>query len=125
LRIWLASHGYTAQQLGAAFDAVRVRILSTIIETAPDGYRESDARFLAGEIFFKQGNYEEAMQWWSTMQPREDDTYAAAAAEILKILQPGRVDVAALRSVLWRESARWHDLNYARLRKFGYRCDSY
>jgi hypothetical protein len=59
------------------------------------------------------------------MRPRDEDTYAAAAKTILAILEPGRVDFGALRSVLWRESARWHDVNYARLKQFGYRCDSY
>jgi hypothetical protein len=125
LRIWLAAHGYTEHGVGDAYDQVRVRILTTIVETTPDGYRESDARFLAGEIFFRQGNLEEAMQWWLRMKPREGDTYGDAAATILKVLQPGKVDVHRLRSVLWRESARWHDVNYARLKQFGYRCDSY
>ena len=126
LRVWLASHGYTQHQgVGPAYDQVRLRVLSTIVETTPDGYRESDARFLAGEILFLQGNVEEAMQWWAKMQPRDGDTYAAAANAIRKILEPGRVDVSALRRVLWRESARWHDVNYSRLVHFGYRCDSY
>jgi len=65
------------------------------------------------------------MQFWAAMQPRGDDTYGDAARSIVKILQPGRVDISALRSVLWRESARWHDVNDGRLKKFGYRCDSY
>jgi hypothetical protein len=126
LRVWLAAHGYfQSQGVGAAFDRVRLRILSTIIETTPDDYRASDARFLAGQILFTQGSYEEAMQWWAAMQPRDDDTYGDAARSIVKILQPGRVDISALRSVLWRESARWHDVNYGRLKKFGYRYDSY
>ncbi|HUQ86896.1 MAG TPA: hypothetical protein VM096_05005 [Vicinamibacterales bacterium] len=126
LRVWLASHRYTQHEgVGPAYDQVRLRILSTIVETSPDAYRESDARFLAGEIFFRQGNIEEAMQWWGAMRPRDDDSYATAAHSILAILQPGRVDVGALRSVLWRESARWHDVDYARLKQFGYRCDSY
>ena len=126
LRIWLASHGYTEHQgVGPAYDQVRLRILSTIVETTPAGHRESDARFLAGEILFRQGNVEEAMQWWLKMRPLEGDTYRDAARTILKILEPGKVDVAALRSVLWKESARWHDVNYARLKQFGYRCDSY
>jgi len=126
LRVWLASHGYTEREgVGPAYDQVRLRILSTIVETTPGGYRESDARFLAGEIFFRQGNVEEAMQWWLKMRPRDGDTYLEAANRILKILEPGKVDVAALRSVLWKESARWHDVNYARLKQFGYRCDSY
>src|SRR5688500_5505533 len=84
LRAWLASHGYSQQESGAAFDAVRLRIIAAIVETTPDGYRESDARFLGGEIFFKQGNYEEAIQWWGAMRPRADDTYAGAANAILK-----------------------------------------
>jgi hypothetical protein len=126
LRNWLYSRGYTITQgIGPAFDDMRLRILSTIIETTPDGYRESDARFLAGEIRFKQGHVEEAMQWWLPMRPRDGDTYADAARTIVNILQPGRVNVGELRSVIWRESARWHDVNYARLKKFGYRCDSY
>ena len=126
LRVWLAAQGYfQSQGAGAAFDRVRIRILSTITETTPDGYRASDARFLAGQILFTQGSYEEAMQWWAPMQPRDGDTYANAARAIVKILEPGRIDISALRSVLWRESARWHDVNYARLKKFGYRCDSY
>jgi hypothetical protein len=126
LRVWLASHGYTQHQgVGPAYDHVRLRILSTIVETTPDAYREADARFLAGEILFRQGNIEEAMQWWLKMRPRDGDTYGDAAQHILKILEPGKVDVFALRSVMWKESARWHDVNYARLRQFGYRCDSY
>jgi hypothetical protein len=126
LRAWLASRHYTEHHgVGAAFDQVRLRILTTIVETTPAGYRESDARFLAGQIFFRQGNLEEAMQWWLKMQPVGGDTYGDAATAILKILEPGKVDTARMRSVMWKESARWHDVNYARLKQFGYRCDSY
>ena len=126
LRVWLASHGYTASDgVGPAYDRVRLRILSTIVETTPDGYRESDAQFLAGEIFFRQDNLEEAVRWWLQMRPREGDTYRSAAQSILTLLEPGKVDVFALRRVLWNESSRWHDVNYARLKQFGYRCDSY
>jgi hypothetical protein len=126
LRVWLASHRYTEHEgVGPAYDQVRLRILSTIVETTPGGYRESDARFLAGEIFFRQDNVEEAMQWWLKMRPRDGDTYGDAAKAILAILEPGKVDVFALRRVLWKESARWHDVNYARLKQFGFRCDSY
>lgn len=126
LRSWLASHGYAGYEgVGPAYDRVRLRILSTIVETSPGGYRESDARFLAGEIFFRQDNLEEAARWWLEMRPRDGDTYRDAAQSILTLLEPGKVDAAALRSVLWKESARWHDVNYARLKQFGYRCDSY
>ena len=70
-------------------------------------------------VFVRQDNVEEAMQWWLKMRPRDGDTYGDAATAILRILGPGKVDVAALRSVLWKESARWHDVNYGRLKQFG------
>jgi hypothetical protein len=126
LHAWLAVHGYSRfDGVGAAYDQLRLRILSTIVETTPDGYREADARYLAGEIFFRQGNFDQALEWWRPMQPREGDSYAAAATEIRQLIDRGNQDTGAVRRVLWRQSAFWKEQNYARLRQFGYRCDSY
>ena len=126
LHSWLAVHGYSRREgAGAAYDQLRLRILATIVETTPRGYRESDARYLAGEIFFRQGNVDQAVEWWRPMQPEHDDSYATAAKRIREIIDSGRVDTAALRRVLWGQSAFWKEQNYRRLRQFGYRCDSY
>jgi hypothetical protein len=127
LRSWFAAHGLSAvTDLRGAYDRFRLRVLSTILETSPDGYREADARFLAGEIFFRQGDTDQAIEWWSKMTPAAGDTYAGAANAITKILSaPGPVDPFALRRIVAAESARWSEQNYARLKQFGYRCDSY
>jgi hypothetical protein len=126
LHSWLAVHGYTRHEgVGAAYDQVRIRILATIVETTPGGYRESDARYLAGEIFFRQGNFDQALEWWRPMRPQPDDSYAEAATAIRELIDRGNQDTGAVRRVLWRQSAFWKEQNYQRLRQFGYRCDSY
>ena len=126
LHSWLAVHGYTRREgVGGAYDQLRLRILATIVETTPGGYRESDARYLAGEIFFRQGNFDQALEWWRPMRPEEGDSYAEAATAIRALVDRGNQDTGAVRRVLWKQSAFWKEQNYKRLRQFGYRCDSY
>lgn len=123
---WLAVHGYLRHQgVAPAYDQLRLRILATIVETTPGAYREADARYLAGEIFFRQGNFDQAMEWWRPMRPQDDDSYAEAARAIRELIDRGSQDTAAVRRVLWRQSAFWKEQNYRRLRQFGYRCDSF
>ena len=127
LRYWFASRQMSANSdLVAAYDRIRLRILSTIVETTPDGYRLSDARFLAGAIFFRQSAVAEAVEWWRPMKPAEGDTYADAARAIKTVIdKTGLLDQFELRRILSFESARWAEINYNRMRKFGYACDSY
>jgi hypothetical protein len=127
LRYWFASRGLSANtDMRGAYNRVRLRVLATIIETTPDRYREADARFLAGEIFFREGNIEEAVEWWRAMQSTDSDSYAAASRDIKIVIEKtGKLDEFELRRILSRESARWAEVNYARMKQFGYRCDSY
>ena len=126
LRDTLAARGQTLADLPEAYDGFRLRVLSTIVETTPGGYREADARFLAGQIFFQQRDTGQALEWWRPMQPVASDTYAAAAAAIRAAIGTGdRLDAGAVAGILSRERARWNALSYDRLRQFGYRCDTY
>jgi hypothetical protein len=60
------------------------------------------------------------------MQPAADDTYRDAALAIKRAIgREGRLDQFELRRILWTESARWAEINYNRMRQFGYACDSY
>ena len=121
LRDWLIAHDRQPSELREAFDRTRLRLLATIVETSPDGYRVADARYLAGEIFFRQGDLTQATEWWQPMRPAVGDSYATRAlADAVKA-----ADVNAIKRVLSRENARWSALNYQRLRQFGYRCDTY
>jgi hypothetical protein len=109
-----------------AYDRLRLRILATIINITPNGYREADARFLAGGILFKQSDTAEAVEWWRAMQPVDGDTYAGAARAVKSVVdKDGMLDTFELRRVLSTESARWAEINYKRMRQFGYACDSY
>lgn len=126
LRQSLAARGLTAADVPDAYDAFRLRVLATIVETTPDGYRAADARFLAGEIFFLRRDADQAREWWAAMRPAASDAYAPAATAIAAAIRgQQRLDGAAIAGILSRERARWSELTYARLRQFGYRCDTY
>jgi hypothetical protein len=126
LHAWFARRGLSATaDMRGAYDRLRLRVLSTIVETSPNGYRQADARFLAGEIFYRQGDTAQAIDWWKEMKPQPADTYRSAASAILRAIDGGIVDVADIHRIVAAESARWSDVNYRRLKQFGYRCDSY
>jgi hypothetical protein len=127
LNRWFAARGTSARDsLRDAYDRLRLRILATIVETSPGGYRVADARFLAGEIFYRQGDTDQALDWWEEMSPAPGDTYRGAATAIVEsITGAGPIDHPGLRRIIAGESSRWREVNYARLKQFGYRCDSY
>ena len=127
LRAWFAARGLSAHRdMRDAYNRLRLRVLATILEITPNGYREADARYLAGEIFYREGNIEQAVEWWRPMRPAPGDTYATAAIAIKNLIdRQGPLEPAALYRIVAGESARWSEINYARLKQFGYRCDSY
>lgn len=126
LRDSLAARGLTMADLPEAYDGFRLRVLATIVETTPGGYREADARFLAGQIFFMRRDTDQALEWWKPMRPVEGDSYAPAARAILDAIRgKDRLDTDTIAGILARERTRWNELTYARLRQFGYRCDTY
>jgi hypothetical protein len=126
LRDSLAARGLTMADLPEAYDGFRLRVLATIVETTPSGYREADARLLAGQIFFMRRDNDQALEWWKAMRPIEGDSYAPAARAIANAIR-GRdqIDVPAIGSILSRERSRLNAMSYERLRQFGYRCDTY
>lgn len=108
------------------YDQIRLRILATIMESTPNGYREADARYLAGEIFFRQGNTAEALEWWTPMRPAADDSYLPASARIRAALRSATpADAKVLRRILESETGRWKIAMYERMRRFGHTCDTY
>jgi hypothetical protein len=126
-RAWLR-----AESLGSVaavrerFDQVRLRILATIMESTPNGYREADARYLAGEIFLRQSNLADALEWWTPMRPAAGDSYLPASARIRAALQPSaNADAKVLRRILESETGRWKMAMYERMRRFGHKCDTY
>jgi hypothetical protein len=126
-RLWLQGESIkSVAAIRERYDQVRLRVLTTIMESTPNGYREADARYLAGEIFFRQGNIDEAIEWWNPMRPAADDSYNAASTRIRSALRSAAAaDAKVLRRILESETGRWKIVMYERMRRFGYKCDTY
>jgi hypothetical protein len=108
------------------YDRLRLRILSTVIATSPDGYRVSDARFLIGQIYFEQGNVTEAHSWWKDIRHDSGDSYAEAYCRLLdELRRPDGVRMPQIKYVLQSVVSQWRNSSMERLRHFGRTCDSY
>jgi hypothetical protein len=103
------------------YDALRIDVLSRLVQLTPDGYRASDALFLIGRIRWQQGDREGAARAWRQMRVVRGDRYAETSARILDALaDSSRVDSARIDAALEAEHRRWVALQFDRLRRFGY-----
>jgi hypothetical protein len=124
---WLREEGLNrTESVHARFDDLRVRILTTIVESTPEGYGASDARFLLGRIFWNANDVQEALRWWRGMTPDGRDSYGIAASAVAdEIASADGVSVARISSLLGAEYRRWLALSAARLERFGYAFDTF
>lgn len=108
------------------FDEVRLHILKTIIETTPDGYGATDARFLAGRILWDQNKMPGALEWWRELEPDGRNAYREAAAAIaveLRFRDGGTS--GTISRILGSEYRRWLTFSEQRLAQFGYEFDTF
>jgi hypothetical protein len=119
------------EELIEYYDRIRITILQTILETTPGHYREADARFLIGSIYWKRGKPADAERVWKAMQPDADGSYSDNANRILVELRALKgqsienADGMRIKRVLDAEQGLWIVRSYERLRKFGYRFDTF
>jgi hypothetical protein len=109
------------------YDEIRLRLLKTIVESTPHGYRSGDARFLRGRILFLQGKLPEALQQWRAIAPDPTDNYVSAYSELLQEITsaPTSSVTAKVIAVLSGEHQRWVERSRTRLRRFGYSFDTF
>jgi hypothetical protein len=119
---WTRERGLDrAEALDAHYDGVRLKILSTIVETSPDGYGAADARFLAGRLLWDRSDISGAVSLWRGMEADERTTYAGVREEIRRALPPdGSVDVLQIVRALGAERGRWVRDSADRLARFGF-----
>jgi hypothetical protein len=104
----------------------RIALLTRILVTTPNGYRADDARFLIGEILWNQARRDEALRVWSELTGTEaDGAYATAIAQLRVAIAPGKPDARNIRFILSNQDGRWRSFSNDRLRRFGYRADTY
>jgi len=118
---WARAHAAdTPASVEARFDAVRLAILTTIVETSPGGYGAADARFLAGKLLWDRNDLAGAIRMWREMRNDERQSYADARAGIQRVLSAERVDVVEIVRVLAAERSRWLRESADRLARFGF-----
>jgi hypothetical protein len=124
---WLRQHQLEApEQIRRRYDEVRLRLLSTIIESTPGGYRAADARYLAGEVLFNQNKMADALRMWGQIRPDRTDTYVVAYSDLLEEMRsPGGARAAEVNRILGAEYRRWLDYSKVRLGQFGYAFDTF
>jgi hypothetical protein len=121
-RDWARAHAVDAPRaVGERYDAVRLAILTAVIETSPARYGAADARFLAGRLLWNRNDIDGAVRMWREMGSDERQTYAEARAGIRGALHAnGEVDVVEIVRVLGAERSRWLRESAERLARFGY-----
>ena len=113
------------------YERVRLAILKGILQTTPNGYRANDARFLIGAINWRQGNRAAALAAWHDLGVEPGDSYITANSQIAATLRAAAADpndanlARQINRILRNEQGRWVDLSYDRLKRFGYRFDTY
>ena len=123
---WLTAHGLTsAAAIQARYDDLRLRLLTAIVETTPDGYRGGDARFLAGEICFRRGEVAHAMRWWRGILVEPASAHADLATQLLTAIGAADVRTMDIKRVLGTASGRARVQMIDRMRRFGHTCDTF
>jgi hypothetical protein len=135
----LDRRGLTSEDaITAYYEKARLAILNGIARTTPNGYRANDAWFLIGAIYWRQRNIDEALRAWSDITPDVHDSHALVNTQLAAALRRGGVARSAtggtavdpslrleIDRLLKHEHARWVDLSYDRLRRFGFRFDTF
>jgi hypothetical protein len=128
-RAELRSRNLTSREaLRAYYDAARVAVLTTIVDSTPRAYRAGDAAYLIGAIYWKQGRIADAVDAWREIVAHSGDGYVAAYSEILaEIRKPDSqpLDNRQISRVLEGEHGRWLVLSSERLQQFGYHFDTF
>lgn len=123
---WLRERDLDATaRIRSYFDGIRLRILTTIIETTPGGYGAADARYLVGLIEWDQNRVPDALASWNRIGPDERRMYEPVYTEILREVRTGRPSAVRISRLLGAEYRQWLEFSKQRLAEFGYSLDSF
>jgi hypothetical protein len=110
------------------YDAIRLAILDTVVRTTPAGYRSGDARFLMGALYWRQGNMAAAIDQWRAITKDDSDSFALFYSAIIRAVEQTSDSIGmkiAIDRALTAERSLWKSASYDRLKKFGYRFDTF
>ena len=122
---WAFERALDRNAVRARYNALRLRLLKTIEETTPDGYRAADARFLAGQVLFEMNRLDDAVRVWRSIAPVDGDAYHQVYSEVLEELHAEPPSLRVMQRILAAEYGRWRVFSIDRLRHFGHHCDTF
>jgi hypothetical protein len=111
----------------AFYDHARLTLLTRILAATPNGYRANDARFLIGRILWREKRTDEAVRIWRelTSEIAPEDAYAKAIVEVRAAVQTAAPDPRNITDILKNQEGRWLSFSQDRLKRFGYRFDTF
>jgi len=109
----------------AYYEGGRLGLLTRILATTPGGYRANDVRFLIGSILWKQSRRMEAMRAWRSLTSGTADSYAVAIGQLRVAVNSPQPDPRNIEYILKNQQGRWLSFSDERLRRFGYRVDTF
>jgi hypothetical protein len=107
------------------YERGRLGLLTRILATTPNGYRANDVRFLIGSILWKQRKRAEAMRAWRDLDSSSGDVYAIVIGQLRVALETTPPDPRNIDYILKNQQGRWLSFSDERLRRFGYRVDTF
>ncbi len=108
------------------YDDIRARILTTILETTPDGYGAADARYLLGRIRWAQERRAEAIDIWRLIEPDARGVYAPFYDRITpEVLASSSNAYGRISAALGAHRIAWQRDSRARLKQFGLTSTDY
>jgi hypothetical protein len=123
---WLAERDLTSPAaIRTRYDDLRLRLLSTIVESSPGGYRSGDARFLAGEIWFGRGDVAEALRWWRGMAVDPAGAQLDLSSRLATAVNRGSLRAMEIERILGSASGRRTVAMIDRMWRFGHTCDTF
>jgi len=107
------------------YERGRLALLARILATTPGGYRANDVRFLIGSILWKERKRAEAMRAWHELGSGTGDSYAIAIGQLRVALESTPPNPRDIENILKNQQGRWLSFSDERLRRFGYRVDTF
>jgi hypothetical protein len=107
------------------YDRGRLALLARILATTPNGYRADDARFLIGSILWRERKDAEAVRAWRDLGSDSGDSYAIAIGQLRVALESTPPNPRNIENILKNQQGRWLSFSDDRLRRFGYRVDTF
>jgi len=105
---------------------IRLAILRQVLAVTPDGDGANEARFKIGTILWFEHRQQEAVQMWRSISACTGDrTYGGVCPALRAAVESSIVNTKEIERVMSQEQAAWLSFSFDRLRRFGFRFDTF